>query len=158
LRKLIVSGVLPFVADCAIFTPTSPRHAAGQTGELKMADCEFEFQQLCPRDDMGREIYGIEISGTAYLESSRDDGSFPNEFYVDAVEILGAKTITRRQAEASPSSFNGQLFKVIANQIENGNTDLGKIAQAEFSGDVESEIYDQADSYADYRREFGRSA
>lgn len=101
---------------------------------------EFEFQQFTPYRD-GREVYGIMIDGTAYLESSTERGyGYRNEFYVDAVEILGGLVITHKQAKASPNGFNGVLFKLVADRIENSATEIGKDAQAVFSDAVASEM------------------
>ena len=105
-----------------------------------MADVEFEFSQISPRDNRGREIYGILIDGTAYLESANDPGyGDEHQFYVDAVEILGGLVITRKQANASPNGFNGILFKTIASEIENDKTTLGQFAAREFADAVDAE-------------------
>ena len=108
---------------------------------MTMPDVEFEFYSLSPRDDMGREIYGILIDGTAYLEPSNDPGfGDRHEFYVERIEILGGLGITHKQAKASPTGFNGVLFKAIADLIENSKTGIGQDAQAMFSEAVRDEM------------------
>ena len=102
---------------------------------------EFEFQQLTTRDNSGREIYGMELSGTAYLESNNPPGyGYRDEFYVESIVILGGLVLTRKRAEASKTGFEGVLFKQIADQIENSATEIGKDAQAVFSDAVAEQM------------------
>lgn len=105
-----------------------------------MAELAFDFNQISPRDSRGREIYGILIDGTAYLESAWDPGfGDDHAFYVNAVEILGGLTITWKQAKAQPNSFNAALFKAIASEIENDKTEHGRMAAWDFADAVAAE-------------------
>lgn len=102
-----------------------------------MAEVEFEFQELTPRDTLGRPITGIMLYGTASLESA--DPNDPHSFYVASITLEGAASMRRSAELNKPSSFDGMLFAKIADELENSKTELGRLAQAEFSEKVESE-------------------
>ena len=96
----------------------------------------FDFQELTPRGPYGKPITGMMLYGTAELESSYPN--WPGQLYVASVTIEGAATITLAKANAQPSSFDGVLFKAIANELENDKTELGRLAQSEFTEAVEA--------------------
>lgn len=91
----------------------------------------FEFQELTPRDTLGRPILGIMLYGEAELVGS-DPENNPDQFYVASVTLDGGFTLDPR------SEFDGVLFKKIAAELENGKTELGRLAQAVFSEAVEA--------------------
>lgn len=97
-----------------------------------MTSHEFEFQELTPRDARGRPVLGIMLYGTAELVSN--EGSDPHEFYVASVTLDGGSVLDQR------GPFDGVLFRKIADELENSKTELGRLAQAEFSGVVEASV------------------
>lgn len=105
-----------------------------------MTEVAIEFEEICPRNKHGKPITGIMLSGTAWLESSNDEGfGEPHEFYVDTILVEGGNPINLQHARAHPGSFDAVIFKAVADEIENSKTEKGRYASAMFSEAVEAE-------------------
>lgn len=103
-----------------------------------MTIIDHEFIDISPRTDTGQDIYGASFSGEAELRYAENGD--PREFYVSAVRLNGGLWITRKQAKAVPHSFDAIVFKIIADELENGSTVAGRMAQADFSEQVDAEM------------------
>lgn len=103
-----------------------------------MTIIDHEFVDISPRTDTGREIEGAMFSGEAELRYAENGD--PREFYVSAIRLNGGLWITRKQARMVPHSFDAAVFKIIADELENGATVAGRMAQADFSEQVDAEM------------------
>lgn len=111
---------------------------------------EFEFEQLTPVID-NSIVKGMLLSGTAKLVSN-DPISEPHEFYVKSVDLDGMRLVADNRL-TGVTTFNGKLFKAIADIIHNDRHPLGHAAQEEFSEVVEESRQPDPDRAYDERRD-----
>lgn len=94
-------------------------------------EIQFEFEELQPVID-GLKVEGMMLYGTATLESA-----YPGEddsFFVSEITLDGGMHLTAcGKVPKDHPSFKKELFRAIADQIQNEKTEIGRIAQAEFS-------------------------
>lgn len=94
-------------------------------------EIQFEFEELQPVID-GVKVEGMMLYGTATLESA-----YPGEddsFFVSEITLDGGLHLTAcGKVPKDHPSFKKELFRAIADQIQNEKTEIGRIAQAEFS-------------------------
>ena len=103
-----------------------------------MTIIEHEFSDVYLKTDTGREIEGGMFSGEAELRYNENGNR--HEFYVSAIRLNGGLWISRKQALMIPHSFDAVVFKTIAKELEDGDTDAGRLAQIDFSDQVEAEM------------------
>lgn len=98
---------------------------------------EFEFEELQPVID-GVKVEGMMLYGTATLESAypgEDDSFFVSEITLDGgMHLTACGTVPKDHP-----SFKKELFRAIADHIQNEKTAIGRYAQAEFSEAVRGE-------------------
>jgi hypothetical protein len=101
---------------------------------------EFEFEELVPVLN-DRIVTGMMLYGTATLESA--DPSEPHAFYVSEVVLDGGLVLTPSgNVPKGHYSLTKELFKAVADIIQNDKHPIGKFAQAEFGSAVDEGEYD----------------
>lgn len=98
---------------------------------------EIEFEELQPVID-GVKVCGMMLYGKATLESA-----YPGEddsFFVSEITLDGGMHLTAcGKVPKDHPSFRKELFRSIADQIQNEKTSIGRYAQAMFSEAVRDE-------------------
>lgn len=95
----------------------------------------FEFEELVPVIN-DRIVTGMMLYGTATLESA--DPYEAHEFYVSQIELDGGMVLTPSgDVPKGHHSIAKDLFKAIADIIQNPKHPVGKRAQAEFGDFVD---------------------
>lgn len=95
-------------------------------------EVEFTFEQLFPRDEQGREITGLTLSGTAFLQT--DDPDYEKYGFIvrriDLTSEIGVYHLDNCGSEK-------WLFDKIKAVIYDENTAIGADAQATFRDAVD---------------------
>lgn len=95
----------------------------------------FEFEELVPVIN-DRIVTGMMLYGTATLESA--DPYEAHEFYVSQIELDGGMVLTPSgDVPKGHHNIAKDLFKAIADIIQNPKHPVGKRAQAEFGDFVD---------------------
>lgn len=127
-----------------------------------MPSIKYEFEEIQPRNSVGKPISGIMLYGMAELKPSRDydphDPDLAFEFFVEAITIEGGNRISRGHAKAHPGSPDAFFFNAVAGELENGLTQDGKLAQTAWDDAVEKEAEEYVCAQADYLYEMARGA
>lgn len=101
---------------------------------------QFDFEELVPVLS-DRIVTGMMLYGTATLESA--DPSEPHAFYVSEVVLDGGLVLTPSgNVPKGHYSLTKELFKAVADIIQNDKHPIGKFAQAEFGSAVDEGEYD----------------
>lgn len=101
----------------------------------------FEFEELVPVIN-NTVVRGMMLYGTATLESA--DPSEAHAYYVSHVVLDGGLVLTPSGGvPRGHASITADLFKAVADILQNDKHDLGKAAQVAFSEAVDEEGFDR---------------
>ena len=121
-----------------------------------MTSIDFDFEELCPRDNAGRSITGMMLYGTAELTNDNEDD--PSNWHVASVTLEGGQTTSWLTAKAFPRSLEAHIFRLVADELGNSKTELGEDAAEQFAEALGYAAIDAADARADYLNDMARSA
>lgn len=114
--------------------------------------CEFEFEELNPVVN-DRLFKGVMLYGTATLVSA-DPESDPHSFYVRSIELDGGVVLVKGGGIPNGHhSFEKDLFKAIADIIQNDRHPIGRAAQANFGEAVDESRQPDPDAWRDQRQD-----
>ena len=101
---------------------------------------QFEFTDLIPviQDSI---VTGMKLDGVATLETAEEDER-SHEFYVSSIVLDGGYLLTPSGGVPNGHhSIRKDLFKAIADIIQNNKHPVGKRAQLEFGDAVDNESF-----------------